>query len=47
MSRVIRKAKIFENDKLIINSQSRVKTTWGIINKESGRSKKKEVKYRL
>jgi hypothetical protein len=39
LSRVIRKAKILENDKLIHNSQNKAKTTWGILNKESGRSK--------
>jgi hypothetical protein len=40
LSRVIRKAKIIEHDKLIKNSQ-KAKTTWGIINKESGRNKKR------
>ena len=43
---VIRKAKRMEHDKLIMNSHNKVKTTWGIINKESGRNKKK-VKYKL
>jgi hypothetical protein len=43
---VIRKAKIIEHDKLILNSHNKVKTTWGVINKESGRNKK-EVKYKL
>jgi len=38
---VIRKAKIIEHDKLILNSHNRVKTTCGIINKESGRNKKR------
>jgi len=38
---VIRKAKIMEHDKLIQNSHNRAKTTWGIINKESGRNKKR------
>jgi len=38
---VIRKAKITENDKLFLNSLNKVKTTWGIINKESGKSKKR------
>jgi len=47
LSRVIRKAKIFENDKLIQNSQNRAKTTWGIINKESGRSKKRSEIHAL
>jgi len=35
LSLVIRKAKIIENDKLILNSHNKVKTTWGIINQES------------
>jgi len=39
---VTRRAKIIENDKLILNSHNKVKTTWGIINKESGRNKKKK-----
>jgi len=46
LSRVIREAKITENDKLILNSHNKVKTTWGILNKESGKNKK-EVKYKL
>jgi hypothetical protein len=46
LSMVIRKAKIIEHDKLILNSHNKVKTTWGIINKESGRNKKK-LKYKL
>jgi len=29
-----------EHDKLILNSHNKVKTTWNIINKESGRNKK-------
>ena len=29
-----------EHDKLILNSDNKVKTTWGIINEESGRNKK-------
>ena len=41
LSMVIRKAKIIERDKLILNSHNKVKTTWGIINKESVRNKKK------
>jgi hypothetical protein len=41
MSRVIREAKITENDQLILNSHNKVKTTWGIINKESGKYKKR------
>jgi hypothetical protein len=45
LSRVVREAKITENDQLILNSHNKVKTTWGIINKESG--EKKEVKYKL
>jgi hypothetical protein len=43
---VIRKAKIIENDKLIRNFHNKVKTTWGITNKESGRNKT-EAKYKL
>ena len=30
-----------ENDKLILKSHNKVKTTWGIIDKESGRNKKR------
>jgi hypothetical protein len=30
-----------EHDKLILNSHNKVKTTWNIINKESGRNKKR------
>jgi hypothetical protein len=41
LSRVIREAKITENDQLILNSHNKVKTTWDIINKESGKNKKK------
>jgi len=41
LSMVIRKAKRMEHDKLILNSHSEVKTTWGIKNKESGRNKKR------
>jgi len=37
LSRVIREAKITKNDQLIVNSHNKVKTTWGIINKESGK----------
>jgi hypothetical protein len=40
---VIRKAKIIEHDKLIQNSHNKAKTTWGIINKESGRNKKRSA----
>jgi len=40
LSMVIRKAKVTEHDKLILNSHNKVKTTWGIINKESRRNKK-------
>ena len=46
LSVFIRKAKRMEHDKLILNSHNKVKTTWNIINKESGRNKK-EVKYKL
>ena len=38
---VIRKTKRIEYDKLILNSHNKVKTTWGIINKESGKNKKR------
>ena len=41
LSMVIRKAKRMEHDKLILNSHNKVKTTWDIINKESGRNKKR------
>ena len=41
LSMVIRKAKRMEHDKLILNCHNKVKTTWDIINKESGRNKKK------
>jgi hypothetical protein len=44
---VIRKVKIIERDKLMLNSRNKVKTTWGIINKASGKNKKKEVKCKL
>ena len=37
-----RKGKKTERDKLIINSYNKIKTTWHIINKESGRNKKKK-----
>jgi uncharacterized pyridoxamine 5'-phosphate oxidase family protein len=40
LSIVIRKAKRIEHDKLILNSHNKVKTTRGIISKESGRKKK-------
>jgi hypothetical protein len=46
LSMVIRKAKIIEHDKLILNSHNKVKTTQGIINKEGGRNKK-ILKYKL
>jgi len=38
---VIRRAKINEHDKLILNSHNKIKTTCDIINKESGRNKKR------
>jgi hypothetical protein len=38
LSRFIREAKITENDQLILNSHNKVKTTWNIINKESGKN---------
>ena len=41
LSMVIRKAKITEHDKLILNSHNKVKTIWGITHKESGRNKKR------
>jgi hypothetical protein len=41
LSMVIRKAKIIEHDKLILNSHNKGKNTWIIINKESGRNKKR------
>jgi hypothetical protein len=41
LSMVIRKAIITEHDKLILNFHNKVKTTWGIINKESGKNKKR------
>jgi hypothetical protein len=46
LTMVIRKAKITEHDRLILNSHNKFKTTWSIINKESGRNKKK-VQYNL
>ena len=44
---VAQKAKRTEHDKLILNFYNKIKTTWGIINKESGRNKKKKVNYEL
>jgi hypothetical protein len=41
LSMVIRKAKRIEHDKLILNSHNKAKTTWDIINKESGKNKKR------
>jgi hypothetical protein len=38
---VIRKAKRIKHDKLIVNSHNKVRTTWGIINKECGKTKKR------
>ena len=38
---VIRKAKRIKHDKLILNSHNKVKTTWAIINKECGKTKKR------
>jgi len=40
---VAQKAKRTEHDKLILKSYNKIKTTWGIINKESGRNKKKKL----
>jgi len=36
-----------EHDKLILNSHNKVKTTWGIINKESGRNKRRSEIHSL
>jgi hypothetical protein len=44
---VIRKAKIIEHDKLILNSHNKVKTTWGIISKWSRRNKKRSEIHAL
>jgi len=41
LSMVIRKAKIIEHDKLILNSHNKVKTKWGTINKECGKNKER------
>ena len=41
LSKVIKMAKRMEYDKLILNSYNKAKTTWDIINKESGRNKKR------
>ena len=41
LSRVIGETKITESDQLILNSHNKVKTTWGIRNKESGKNKKR------
>ena len=43
LSMVIKKAKRIEHDKLLLNSHSKFKITWGIVSKASGRNKK-EVK---
>jgi hypothetical protein len=37
----IKKANRIEHDTLILNSHNKVKTTWGIINNESGRNKRR------
>jgi hypothetical protein len=42
LSIVIRKAKRTEHNKLDLNSDNKVKTTSGIINKESGKIKKRK-----
>jgi hypothetical protein len=39
LAAVIRKAKRMEYDKLISTSHNKIKTTWNIINTESGRKK--------
>ena len=41
LSMIIRKVKKIEHGKLILNSHNKVKTTWDITNKESGRNKKR------
>jgi hypothetical protein len=41
LSMGIRKAKVIEHDRLILNSHKKVKTTWRIITNESGRNKKR------
>jgi hypothetical protein len=43
---VIKKAKRIEHNKLILISHNKAKTTWGIINKESGRNKKERRNIR-
>jgi hypothetical protein len=45
LSMVIRKEKIIEHDKLILNSHNKLKTTWGIIKNQE--EIKKELKYKL
>jgi hypothetical protein len=44
---VIKETKGIEHDKLIINSHNEIKTTWGIINEENGRCKKRCEKQPL
>jgi hypothetical protein len=41
LSKFIRAAKRMEYDKLIINSHNKAETTWDILNKESGRNRKR------
>jgi len=41
LSMVTRRAKIIEHNKLTLNSHNKVKTIWGIINKDSGRNKER------
>jgi len=41
LTMVIRTAKRMECDKLILNTHNKAKTTWDIINEESGRNKKR------
>ena len=41
LAAVIKKAKRMDYDKLILNSCNKIKTTWNIINTESGRMKKR------
>ena len=37
----IKKANSIEHDKLVLNAHNKVKTTWGIVNEESGRNKRR------
>jgi hypothetical protein len=45
LTAVIKKAKMMEYEKRILNSHNKIKTTWGIINNEIGRnSNRVEIK---